>query len=248
MSEKKSPEDIVASALAKAAGGDVAKALLAQIDDALNAAGVPTLHPDIGAAERKPMLLRERVEWLAENKNEARAEAERLQLMLDLRNSEHSYGSNRIQCDFYKKERDEARAELQRLKDDHARTLGEYDAIKVAHEQLKKTSLHDVLIEAKRQRDQYRSERDEARAEVEKLKAELKKSEKAWLYWENKAKSNSMKLRPEPSRLEIAAMIYAAFAGAQCAKDKVNPTAFVAFKCAGELIAAAKEEQPKEKQ
>jgi hypothetical protein len=48
-------------------------------------------------------------------------------------------------------------------------------------------------------------------------------------------------VRPDPSRLEIAAMIYAAFAGAQCMKDNVNPTAYVAFKCADELIAAAKE-------
>jgi hypothetical protein len=50
-------------------------------------------------------------------------------------------------------------------------------------------------------------------------------------------------IRPEPSRLEIAAMIYAAFARAQCDKEKVNPTAYVAVKCADELIAASKEEK-----
>lgn len=63
-------------ALSESTRGQVARALLSQIDDALNAAGVPTLHPDIGAAERKPMLIRERVEWLAENRNEQCAEVE----------------------------------------------------------------------------------------------------------------------------------------------------------------------------
>jgi hypothetical protein len=34
-------------------------------------------------------------------------------------------------------------------------------------------------------------------------------------------------------------MILAAFAGAQCAKEKVNATAYVALKCADELLAEA---------
>lgn len=69
-------------ARAEAARGDVAKALLAQIDSALNDAGVPTLHPDIGAAERKPMLLRERVEWLENEWSEARFQVQRLKAEL----------------------------------------------------------------------------------------------------------------------------------------------------------------------
>jgi chromosome segregation ATPase len=69
-------------ALSLAARGDVAKALLSQIDSALNDAGVPTLHPDIGAAERKPMLLRERVEWLENEWSEARFQVQRLKAEL----------------------------------------------------------------------------------------------------------------------------------------------------------------------
>jgi len=89
-----------------------------------------------------------------------------------------------------------------------------------------------------------RNERDEARVEVKRLKAQSERLNQE-LY---EAKGWYQDLRPDwvrkdPSRLEIAAMIYSAFAGAQCIKDKVNPTAFIAFKCADELIAAAKEEQ-----
>jgi len=135
----------------EAARGDVAKALLAQIDDALNAAGVPTLHPDTGAAERKPMLLRERVEWLAGNKNEARSE-------------------------------------------------------------------------------------------VEKLKAELRTAEGEWKHWKRiadhrKEKISAMVARPEPSRLEIAALFYSSGLG----------PVHDALKRADALIAAAKEEPSKEK-
>jgi chromosome segregation ATPase len=60
---------------------------------------------------------RRRSEAALRERDEARAEVDRLHLMLDLRNSEHGYGSIRVQCDFYKKERDEARSEVEKLKE-----------------------------------------------------------------------------------------------------------------------------------
>lgn len=141
------------------------------------------------------------------------------------------------------KERDEARAELQRLRDDHARTLGEYDAIKVAHEQLKKTSLHDVLIEAKRQRDVNRTELDAERLKALKLEAELRNTKLERDYWEKRAnrqkeKTSAPPTRPEPSRLEIAAMILAG----GCANPELATNEDVALAQADALIAASKEE------
>jgi hypothetical protein len=170
---------------------------------------------------------------------------------------------------------------VQWMTEDRAGAIQERDALKrqlesirEAHKNLQSANLYNNLVEAKRQRDQYRSQRDAARAEVEKLKeqiledqnrcnpyvslttqkdldqvraeveklkAELNKAEKAWLYWENKAKSNSMKLRPEPSRLEIAAMILAG----GCANPELATNEDVALAQADALIAAAKEEPSK---
>ena len=150
-------------ALSLAARGDVAKALLSQIDSALNAAGVPTLHPDIGAAERKPMLLRERVEWLE-------------------------------------------------------------------------------------------NEWSEARFQVQRLKAELRTAEGECKHWKiiaekRMAEIKTMSSRPEPSRLEIAAMIYAAWSSNSIVTrfllDGSGPDIWTekeALRDADALIAAAKEE------
>jgi hypothetical protein len=89
----------------------------------------------------------------------------------------------------------------------------------------------------KEEAQEMRKQRDEARAGIEQLKQALHDAR-----LENSGQAALLeRKRPEPSRLEIAAMIYAAFAGAQCDKEKVNPTAYVAVKCADELIAAAKE-------
>jgi hypothetical protein len=82
-------------------------------------------------------------------------------------------------------------------------------------------------------------ERDQAREELQLLKQERDLWQQ--IQRDKATCKQSLQVRPEPSRLEIAAMIYAAFAGAQCNKEKVNPTAYVAVKCADELIAAAKE-------
>jgi multidrug resistance efflux pump len=150
-------EDERDEARAEVTRGDVAKALLAQIDDALNAAEVPTLHPDIGAAERKPMLLRERVEWLE-------------------------------------------------------------------------------------------NECDKARTEVDKLKAELKNAEGEWKHWKRiaehrKEKISAMVARPEPSRLEIAAMLLAASLNKTVNNVWViEDEVICALDDADKLIAAAKEE------
>jgi len=57
----------------------------------------------------------------------------------------------------------------------------------VAHEQLKKTSLHDVLIEAKRQRDVNRAELDAERLKALKLEAELRNAKLERDYWEKRA-------------------------------------------------------------
>jgi uncharacterized coiled-coil DUF342 family protein len=115
------------------------------------------------------------------------------------------------------KERDEARAEAEKLKE----------------QILEDQNRCNPYVSLTTQKDL-----DQVRAEVEKLKAELNKAEKAWLYWENKAKSNSMKLRPEPSRLEIAAMILAG----GCANPELATNEYVALAQADALIAAAKEE------
>jgi ElaB/YqjD/DUF883 family membrane-anchored ribosome-binding protein len=147
------------------------------------------------------------------------------------------------------KQRDEAHAEVERLKGKLEKSLKQ-------------------CVEVLSDRDEAVKQRDEALAEVEKLKEEAHRQFKNAeylrelsehyqnLYLKEEERNKSIPppdmswsqtmvpaTRPEPSRLEIAAMIYAAFAGAQCAKDKVNPTAFVAFKCAGELIAASKEKE-----
>lgn len=115
-------------------------------------------------------------------------------------------------------QRDKARAEVERLTRELERAISE-------------RTPHDYGI-LKNQRDDYRNrlcaaikETQDARAEVERLK--------------NHIPDVGKMVRPEPSRLEIAAMIYAAFAGAQCAKEKVNPTAYIALKCADELLAEA---------
>ena len=57
----------------------------------------------------------------------------------------------------------------------------------MAHEQLKKTSLHDVLIEAKRQRDVNRAELDAERLKALKLEAELRNAKLERDYWEKRA-------------------------------------------------------------
>jgi hypothetical protein len=77
-------------------------------------------------------------------------------------------------------------------------------------------------------------ERDEARAEVERLKTELRDTIDSY-------KLNNLQPKtvcPEPSRLEIAAML---IAGSYACQD-INPLeANIALKQADELIAAAKE-------
>lgn len=51
--------------------------VLAQMQSALHATYAETHHPDIGGAERKPMMPHERIEWLGKDRNnwEARAKA-----------------------------------------------------------------------------------------------------------------------------------------------------------------------------
>lgn len=63
--------------------------VLAQMQSAINATYAETHHPDIGSAERKPMMPHERIAWLGEDRDnwEARtkaAEAERDDLMRKL--------------------------------------------------------------------------------------------------------------------------------------------------------------------
>jgi len=184
----------------EAARGDVAKALLSQIDSALKAAGVPTLLTDIGAAERKPMLIRERVEWLTNQWLEAKRQMPEMQKNFDrvLRQRDEARGDR----DFYKLEADNLREKV-----------------------------GNAL-----------QERNEARAEVEKLKEQLRA--------EIKKNTITIPIRPEPSRLEIAAMIKAAW-GANSAIiryqiEKNFPDVWTekeALREADALIAAAKEKQ-----
>jgi len=112
------------------------------------------------------------------------------------------------------KERDEARAEVERVNKQLEQAIAE-------------RTPHDYGI-LKEEAQEMRKQRDEARAEVEQLKqalhdARLENSGQAMLL-ERK--------RPEPSRLEIAAMIYAG------SGDHGIASAFVA---ADKLIAVAKE-------
>jgi ribosomal protein L16 Arg81 hydroxylase len=124
------------------------------------------------------------------------------------------------------KQRDEAREEVERLKAELAQAISE-------------RTPHDYGI-LKDQRDSYRDRLCASMKETQEALAEVKRLE---IINEEVLEANYTMgtTCAEPSRLEIAAMIYAAFAGAQCMKDKVNPTVYVAFKCADELIAAAKE-------
>ena len=93
-----------------------------------------------------------------------------------------------------------------------------------------KTKESELLERAEWYQQQHQKlqlERDEARAEVERLKAELHDTIESYKLNNLQPKTT----RPEPSRLEIAAMIYA---GVEYVDDDD------AFKAADKLIAAAK--------
>jgi uncharacterized coiled-coil DUF342 family protein len=219
-------------ARAEVARGDVAKSLLSQIDSALKAAGVPTLLTDIGAAERKPMLIRERVEWLTNQWLEAKRQMPEMQKNFD-----------RVL-----RQRDEARAEVERLR----RSFSECDnriqqelGKAIGYPWYKDSQEHfpgatesngvcvgdhvgeTLAIEAA-------SKIRELRAEVEKLKEQLRA--------EIKKNTITIPIRPEPSRLEIAADLLAgAIADPSVEGSCINHTWFL--RQADALIAAAKEEQ-----
>ncbi len=125
------------------------------------------------------------------------------------------------------KERDEARAEVKRLTKERNKAREEMRRLRNGWKRFSEIA------------DLMHIERDQAREELQLLKQERDLWQQ--IQRDKATCKQSLQVRPEPSRLEIAAMIYAAFAGAQCNKEKVNPTAYVAVKCADELIAAAKE-------
>lgn len=99
----------------------------------------------------------------------------------------------------------------------------------------------DDLLKTINQRDEAIKERDEARAEVETWKGvEGKQS----------AKISALEARPEPSRLEIAAMIYAAWSSNSIVTrfllDGSGPDIWTdkeALRDADALIAASKEKE-----
>lgn len=82
----------------------IREALLAQMQSALHATYAETHHPDIGSAERKPMMPHERIEWLGKDRDnwEARAkaaEAERNDLMRKLSEARVKEDWQRVRID-----------------------------------------------------------------------------------------------------------------------------------------------------
>ncbi len=100
-------------------------------------------------------------------------------------------------------QRDKAREEVERLTNERDEW---------------KKSAFEITQQANKTRDELTAERDEARAEVERLKDHIPAATKM--------------IRPEPSRLEIAAMFMA--------RPEWGYTAGQALKVADLLIAAAK--------
>jgi hypothetical protein len=120
-----------------------------------------------------------------------------------------------------------------------ARATIEQLKAKLAHEE----AFSAMLLVA---RSKAEDDRDEARAEVVKLKAELRNAEGEWKHWKKvadhrKEKISAMVARPEPSRLEIAAMLLAG----GCANPELATNEDVALAQADALIAASKEEVAK---
>jgi len=114
---------------------------------------------------------------------------------------------------------------------------GSFD-LKRLSEWVKLTS--DDLLKTINQREKAIKERDEARAEVETWKGVVGKQS---------AKISALEARPEPSRLEIAAMIYAAWSSNSIVTrfllDGSGPDIWTekeALRDADALIAASKEE------
>jgi hypothetical protein len=132
---------------------------------------------------------------------------------------------------------DEARAKIKILTEENDAMLAAFArdgaALSAEFTQLKKE--RDEALKLASSRLDLLTEIDEASGKIESKMEDLQEQ----LDFEK----SIGQIRPDPSRIEIAAMIYSAFAGAQCMKDKVNPTVYIAFKCADELIAAAKEAQ-----
>jgi len=114
------------------------------------------------------------------------------------------------------KERDEARAELETRK----------EALLDAVEQIEgMRTLRDTWYEKAKM---HVKERDEARAEIERLKEALSKA----IVEIGRLQNVTPAIRPEPSRLEIAAM---------CMANEWCDTVQTALRCTDELIAAARE-------
>lgn len=137
------------------------------------------------------------------------------------------------------REHDEARAEVEhfvKLGHAAARARDEYrDEVKRVNKELENSTnhynrLHDLL---RADVERLKLERDEARAEMERLKADSERLTKE--LWEAKGWRHDWRpdwVRKDPSRLEIAAMIYANIG---------DHTIAEAITAADVLIAAARE-------
>jgi chromosome segregation ATPase len=171
----------------------------------------------------------------------------------------------REKLEVTKGERDEARAEVERLTMEFAAANSEIEKLNKELEQaISERTPHDYGILAE-QRDEYRrmfydavKSLDKERAEAQRLKAELEKEtiEKAIINQQLTVRPKPSRLeiaamfavaamidqqltvRPEPSRLEIAAMFAVA---AMIAKGRLTDHADSALLEADALIAAAKE-------
>jgi uncharacterized coiled-coil DUF342 family protein len=122
----------------------------------------------------------------------------------------------------YKRERDEARAEVETRKGALLDAVEQIEGLRI---------LRDRWYERAKG---YEKERDEARAEVERLKSELHDSIESYKLNNLQPKTT----RSEPSRLEIASMIMQGFIASS---DFIVDIPKMALKYADALIAAAKE-------
>jgi chromosome segregation ATPase len=184
--------------------------------------------------------LLERLDRVTTERDAARAEVKRVNKQLEQAISErtpHDYGILKEEVQEMRKQRDEARAEVEQWKWDYNR-LSKLCSDKVEHV----TKDHD---KARAEFNRLTKERDNALAEVEQLKqalhdARLENSGQAALLERKQhiGKVTEM-VRPEPSRLEIAAM---AMQGLLVSSEYPKSVIVTdAVWCADKLIAAAKE-------
>ena len=179
------------------------------------------------------------------------ARKQRDEILADRDNVRQERDEARAEVERLTKERNEAREEMRRLRNGWNES---YDEL-----QRQKGPCHDLRVVAEtrmKERDEARAEakrfskiadlmhieRDQAREELQLLKQERDLWQQ--IQRDEATVNQSLTVRPEPSRLEIAAMVAPAICHLGCGMDpEVNDFLAACVQVADALIAAAKEEK-----